>query len=153
MAILPSFLDAAGSGRFFTRWSALASFLVAAVLLVPVLPSGIEGYADGMAASALGWFVLAAPVLLIAAAERRLARRPARVALVCLTLLAIAVARPFVNELVVRALFGVASDGALLTRVGTNLLSVTLLFSFVAVITTQTQQTRATAERLGSSPR
>lgn len=148
MAILPSFLDAAGSGRFFTRWSALASFLVAAVLLVPVLPSGIEGYADGMAASALGWFVLAAPVLLIAAAERRLARRPARVALVCLTLLAIAVARPFVNELVVRALFGVAYDGALLTRVGTNLLSVTLLFSFVAVITTQTQQTRATAERL-----
>lgn len=143
-----SFADAAGSGRFFTVWSALTSFVVAVVMLVPVLPSGIGGYLHGMAASAVGWLVLAAPVLLVAATERRLTRRRARIALICLTLVAIAVARPFVNELAVHSLFHSASDGALLPRVGTNLLSVVLLFSFVAVITTQNQQTRATAARL-----
>ncbi|WP_336630943.1 MULTISPECIES: ATPase [unclassified Microbacterium] len=143
-----AFADAAGSGRFFTLWSALASFAVAVVLLVPVLPRGLDGYAHGMAASAVGWSVLAIPVLAVAAAERRIPRRLARIVMVSAALVGVAVARPFVNDAVVLSMFDIESDGQLVSRVGTNLLVVVLLFSFVAVITTQDRTARTISAHL-----
>lgn len=148
LAVAATFADAAGSGRFLTVWSALASFLVAVVLLVPVLPAGLDGYVHGMAASAVGWLVLAVPMLAVAGAERRLPRRVARIVLISATLVGVGVARPFVNDAVVLSMFDVESDGQLVSRVGTNLVAVILLFSFVAVITTQDHRARATAARL-----
>lgn len=148
LSVATAFADAAGSGRFLTVWSALASFLVAVVLLVPVLPAGLDGYVHGMAAAAVGWLVLAVPVFAAAGAERRIPRRVVRIVLIAAVLVGVGIARPFVNDAVVQSMFDVDSDGQLASRVGTNLVAVILLFSCVAVITTQDHRARATAARL-----
>lgn len=147
--LLAAYAEAAGSGRFFTLWSALASFIVAVFLLIPVVrEGGAEGYLHGAIAAAFAWVILAVPVLLVAAAERRLTERSHRGILVTATLLALGVARPFVNEAALRGLFAQYSDGDTITRVATNLVVIVLLFSLVAIITTQAQRSRRIAERL-----
>lgn len=146
-----AYWEAAVSGRFFTRWSALVSLLVAVTLLVPVVPDGATGYAQGMLASFVAWCVLAVPVLVVAALERRLAERTVRGILVTGVIVAVAVARPFLNEAALHALFGRGSQGDFPARVATNVLVAVLLFSLVGVTTTQYQRARDSIARLDAA--
>jgi uncharacterized membrane protein len=144
---VPAYWDTAGSGRFFTRWSAVASLPVSALLLVAIVEGTRDGYVQGIAAAVLSWVVLALPVLAVAAAERRMRDHRSRAILVAVTLLVVATARPILNETFIH-LFNGRSGGVWAARIGTNVIVAFGLFTLVAIITTQYQQTRATADRL-----
>lgn len=146
--VVPAYWDTAGSGRFFTRWSAAVSLPVSALLLVPVVEGGRDGYMQGIAAALLSWAVLALPVLAVAAAERRMRDHRSRAILVTATLFVVAIMRPMLNEAFIHLLYAGRSGGVWAARIGTNLIVAFGLFTLVAIITTQYQQTRATAERL-----
>ncbi|EPD86408.1 hypothetical protein HMPREF1529_00460 [Microbacterium sp. oral taxon 186 str. F0373] len=146
--VVPAYWDTAGSGRFFTRWSAVASLPVSTLLLVPVVQGTRDGYVQGIAAALLSWVVLALPVLVVAGAERRMRDHRSRAILVAVTLLVVAIVRPILNETFVHVLFGGRSGGVWAARIGTNIIVAFGLFTLVAIITTQYQQTRATADRL-----
>ncbi|GAA3032676.1 ATPase [Microbacterium dextranolyticum] len=149
--VLTAYGEAAVSGRFFTRWSALVSLLVAVTMLTPVLPGGTAGYAQGMLGSFAAWCALAVPVLIVAALERRLETRSVRGILVTATMIAVAIARPFANDAALHLLFGRGSHGDIVARVSTNLVVVVLLFSLVGVITTQYQRASDSIERLDAA--
>lgn len=146
--VVPAYWDTAGSGRFFTRWSAAVSLPVSALLLVPVVDGSRDGYMQGIGAALLSWAVLALPVLAVAAAERRMRDHRSRAILVTVTLFVVAIMRPMLNETFIHLLYAGRSGGVWAARIGTNLIVAFGLFTLVAIITTQYQQTRATAERL-----
>ena len=148
MTALSAYWDAAGSGRFFTRWSAVVSLPIAALLLNPVAEGRPTGYGRGVLAALVAWVLLALAVLAVAAVERRMRDHRARAILITATLVAVGVIRPLLNEAVVFVMFGSHSTGLWAARIGTNLVVVFGLFSLVAIITTEYQQTRATSERL-----
>lgn len=146
--VVSAYWDAAGSGRFFTRWSAIVSLPIATLLLVPVVDGRPDGYGQGVAAAAMAWTLLALPVLAVAAAERRMRDHRARGILVTTTLVAVALVRPVLNEMLVGIVFHGHSNGVWLARTGTNLVVAFGLFSLIAIITTEYSQTRATVDRL-----
>ena len=146
--VVSAYWDAAGSGRFFTRWSAVVSLPVSALLLVAIVEGTRDGYVQGIAAAVLSWAVLALPVLAVAAAERRMRDHRSRALLVTVTLLLVATARPILNETFIHLLYNGRSGGVWAARIGTNVIVAFGLFTLVAIITTQYQQTRATADRL-----
>lgn len=147
--VVSAYWDAAGNGRFFTRWSAIGSLPVAALLLAPVVAGRANGYGQGVVASLISWALLALPMLAVASAERRMRDHTARGVLVTVVLLVLAFARPALNDVVVAALFGGHPDGVWIARIGMNLVVAFGLFSLIAIITADYQQTRATADRLG----
>ena len=146
--VVSAYWDTAGSGRFFTRWSAVVSLPVSALLLVAIVEGTRDGYVQGIAAAVLSWVVLALPVLAVAAAERRMRDHRSRALLVTVTLLLVATARPILNETFIHLLSNGRSGGVWAARIGTNVIVAFGLFTLVAIITTQYQQTRATADRL-----
>lgn len=146
--VVSAYWDTAGSGRFFTRWSAVVSLPVSALLLVAIVEGTRDGYVQGIAAAVLSWVVLALAVLAVAAAERRMRDHRSRALLVTVTLLLVATARPILNETFIRLLYNGRSGGVWAARIGTNVIVAFGLFTLVAIITTQYQQTRATADRL-----
>ena len=145
---MSAYWDAAGSGRFLTRWSAVVSLPIATLLLVPVVDGQTAGYAKGVLAAAISWVVLAVPMVAVAGAERRMHDHRARALLITATLVIVAFARPALNDTVVSMLFDGRSTGAWASRAGTNLIVAFGVFALVAVITTQYQHTRATTDRL-----
>lgn len=147
--VVAAYWSAASSGRFFTWWSAAASFAVASIILVPVQDGGgAAAYGRSVVAAAIGWMILAVPVAGVAMLERRLSGALARGVLITITLVAISVARTFVNSAVLSATFGDVSTGPIVTRILTNLLAAFALFPVVAIITEGRRRTRAIAERL-----
>ncbi len=141
--------NAVSGGAFYTRWSAAVSLLVAGVFSVPsVGGAGIEAYLRGATVAVLGWSVLAAIVVPVAAAERRLASRPARGVVVLASLVVVATIRPAVNDAISSALFGIVPSGPASSRIATNLVTALALLSIVAVITSRHAAARAAAERL-----
>ncbi|MFS0712882.1 hypothetical protein ABC195_03300 [Microbacterium sp. 2P01SA-2] len=141
--------NAVSGGGFYTRWSAAASLLVAGVFSVPSVGGvGIEAYLRGATVAVLGWAVLAALLVPVAVAERRLPSRLGRAALVLGALLAAATVRPFVNDAISSALFGIVPSGPMPSRIATNLVTALALLSIVAVITSRHAASRTAAERL-----
>lgn len=144
--------NAVSGGGFYTRWSAAASLLVAGIFSVPSVGGvGIESYLRGATVAVLGWAVLAALLVPVAVAERRLPSRTARGALVLVGLVAVATLRSFVNDAISSALFGIAPGGPMSSRIATNLVTAVALLSIVAVITSRHAASRAAAERLRSA--
>lgn len=144
-----SWWDAVCSGQFLTRWSALVSLLVAALLSVPTIgePSAAN-YAVSVVIATLGWMPLAAALALVAVLERRLTSRPARAVIVLGSIAVVAASRSFVNDVVSLALIGIPTIGAPGPRIVTNLLTAYAALSLVAVITSQVRNRRATVDRL-----
>ncbi|MGZ0068193.1 ATPase [Microbacterium arborescens] len=141
--------NAVSGGGFYTRWSAAASLLVAGIFSVPSVGGvGIEAYLRGAAVAVLGWAVLAALLVPVAVAERRLSSRAGRGALVLGGLLVVATMRSFVNDAISSALFGIIPSGPMPSRIATNLVTALALLSIVAVITSRHAASRAAAERL-----
>lgn len=150
--VAAAYWSAASSGRFFTWWSAAASFAVASIILVPVQDGGgAAAYGRSVVAAAIGWMILAVPVAVIAMLERRLSGALARGVLITITLVAISVARTFVNSAVLSATFGDVSTGPIVTRILTNLFAAFALFPVVAIITEGRRRTRAITERLAAA--
>ncbi|POX65704.1 hypothetical protein C3481_15300 [Microbacterium sp. Ru50] len=141
--------SAVSGGGFYTRWSAAVSLLVAGIFSVPSVGGvGIEAYLRGAAVAALGWAVLAALLVPVAVAERRMSSRAGRGALVLGALLVVATMRSFVNDAISSALFGIAPSGPMPSRIATNLVTAVALLSIVAVITSRHAASRAAADRL-----
>ena len=141
------------SGEYFTRWSLLMSFVVGTFLSVPSvgIPS-FEGYLRGVAVAAVGWIPLAALGLLAAYAERRLAKSPGeRVAVVAAAIVGFSAVRPFVNDAVSAALFGLSTGGNWATRITTNIVTSVILFTVCAIAVTYHRRLRATTRRLRSA--
>lgn len=141
--------SAVSGGGFYTRWSAAVSLLVAGIFSVPSVGGvGIEAYLRGAAVAALGWAVLAALLVPVAVAERRMSSRAGRGALVLGALLVVATMRSFVNDAISSALFGIIPSGPMPSRIATNLVTAVALLSIVAVITSRHAASRAAADRL-----
>lgn len=149
--LVSAYWDAAGSGRFFTRWSAIASLPISALLLAPLVGGRPSGYGPGVAAALISWMILAVPVLAVAATERRMKDHTSRSILITVTIALVAAARPALNEGLVLALYADHSAGIWAARIGTNLVVAFGLFTLIAIITTEYEQTRATADRLASA--
>lgn len=141
--------SAVSGGGFYTRWSAAVSLLVAGIFSVPSVGGvGIEAYLRGAAVAALGWAVLAALLVPVAVAERRMSSRAGRGVLVLGALLVVATMRSFVNDAISSALFGIVPSGPMPSRIATNLVTAVALLSIVAVITSRHAASRAAADRL-----
>lgn len=141
--------SALGSGRFFTRWSAVVSLIVSAVFLVPqIAPSSLSSYFVAVQVAVLGWMPLALMMCVVALIERALRSPTARTAVVLGLIIVGSIARPFTNDAFSHAFFGVATGGEWGTRIATNLVVSGAVFSLVAIVTTQARASRETLARL-----
>ena len=141
--------SAVAGGAFYTRWSALASLLVAGVFSVPSIGgSDLDGYLRGSIVAVLGWMPLAAALVPVAVAERRLTTPASRGAVVLSALLIVAGARSAVNDVVSRILFDVTPTGPPVARIATNLVTALALLSIVAIITSRHSAARDASDRL-----
>lgn len=144
--------SAVGGGAFYTRWSALASLLVAGLFSVPSIGgSDLEAYLRGSIVAVVGWMPLAVLIVLVAVAERRLTSPVARGVVVLSGLLVVAGARSAVNDAVSRLLFDAAPTGSMPARIATNLVTAVALLSIVAIITSRHSAARDASERLRSA--
>ncbi|MCK6079056.1 hypothetical protein KZX37_00315 [Microbacterium sp. EYE_5] len=137
------------SGQYFTRWSLLLAFTVGTFLSVPsVGDASFVGYLRGVAVAAAG----SPPLILLglgaAWAERRVASAAVRAAVVVATLGAVSAGRPFLNDAVSTTLFGVSTGANWPTRIATNIVTCTVLFTVCAVAVTYHRRLRATTLRL-----
>ncbi len=147
--VVDAWWHALGSGRFFTWWSALVSFIIMGLLVVPDYGgTTLLSYADAAIVSVLGWVLLAIPFLGVAGLERRLHSHGARAAIVLAALVAVSAARPLVNQSLSMWLFDETTIGAWPVRFATNLGIALVGFSFVAVATTQYYEDRQTTQWL-----
>ena len=136
-------------GTFFNRWSALLSFVLAAIVGVPTVHgASVQGYLQAVVIGALGWVVLAALALPATIAERRLRSRPARGIVVLTTLLALCVVRTPLNDALSLWLWDVGTAGAFAPRVITNIVSGLAMFSLVAIALSEYARRRAIRARL-----
>ena len=136
-------------GTFFNRWSALLSFVLAAIVGVPTVHgASVQGYLQAVVIGALGWVVLAALALPATIAERRLRSRPARGIVVLTTLLALCVVRTPLNDALSLWLWDVGTTGAFAPRVITNIVSGLAMFSLVAIALSEYARRRAIRARL-----
>lgn len=137
------------SGEYFSRWSLVLAFLVGTFLSVPsVGEPSLLGYAKGVLVAALGFLPLAALGAFGGMAERRLHSPTLRVAIIIAALLAISVARPFLNDAISLGLFAVETGGNWTTRITTNVVTSFVLLTLCAVAVSHHRQLRATTTRL-----
>lgn len=138
------------SGRFFTGWTALVSFVIATTLLGAYL--GIDApreYLPAIAVSAIGWVVLVIAIVPVAWGERRLRRAGARAALVLTALVAAGIARPLINDgLSLLLLLPDPTVGGWISRILTNVFTWVLVLSLVAMATVGYGATQDAAGRL-----
>ena len=151
-AVAGHWWEAVSSGRFFTGWTLLASGVAAVLILSPY--EGLDGVAEhlaAMAASLLAWLVIVALVLPVAVAERRLDSAVARGALIIATLVAVSIARPFLNDAIASTLFGHEWTGAWLQRIATNALSWFTVLPLVAASAVWYADAKKSATRLAAA--
>lgn len=140
---------AVSGGSFYTRWSAVLSLLVAGVFSVPAVGgTGVEAYLRGASVAILGWALLAALLVPVAVAERRLRSRTVRGILVLVALGVAATVRSGVNDVISVALFDIVPAGPVSSRIATNLVTAFALLSIIAVITSRHADARSAADRL-----
>jgi len=144
--------NAVSSGTFLTGWTALASLLLATTILGPYHRVGALaeiplGFGVGLA----GWLVLAAAMIPVAVAERRLHSPVARGVLVVSAILAASVARPFLNDAIATALGDLALHQNLAERVATNLVAWLPVLSLVGITTVRYGSTTRTRARLAAA--
>ncbi|CAI9393784.1 hypothetical protein [Microbacterium sp. T2.11-28] len=151
-AVAGHWWEAVSSGRFFTRWTLLASGVAAVLILSPY--GGLDGVTEhlaAMAASLLAWLVIVVLVLPVAVAERRLDSALARGVLVIGTLIAVSIARPFLNDLTASTLFGHEGTGEWLQRIATNALSWFAVLPLVAASAAWYADAKESANRLAAA--
>lgn len=147
--MLRPWIDLAGSGQFFSRWSWLATLPLAVTVL-----GGYDAATDargrllGFGFALLVHVILGLAGILCARAERRMRSRNARVGAVIVSLGLIGVLRPLL-------LAGLAAwsgttlyDGPLGARIATNLVGATVLLTVVAQLVTTTRRQQAATARL-----
>lgn len=147
--MLRPWIDLAGSGQFFSRWSWLATLPLAVTVL-----GGYDAATDargrllGFGFALLVHAMLGVTGILCARIERRMRSRKARVGAVIVSLALIGVLRPLL-------LAGLAAwsgttlyDGPLGARIATNLVGATVLLTVVAQLVTTTRRQRAATARL-----
>lgn len=141
------------SGAFFTRASLWISLLIAVTVMAP-----FQHFADAgdhvwvLTVGLLGWAVLAAALVPVAIAERRMRNRTARGVLVIGAVAIAAIARPFVNEGFFVTLFGVAPDFVgLFARISSNLVVWIAGLSIIAITVRSIALTRGTRGRLADA--
>ncbi|QEW00898.1 hypothetical protein F6J84_12810 [Microbacterium caowuchunii] len=140
------------SGRFFTWWSAAVSLLASVTVLGSYFGvTQAQDYPAAVGVSAIGWAVIAALVLPVAWAERRVRSPRGRAALVLATLVAVSVLRPFLNDAIAAALLPTQPSGGWAQRIATNLLVWVLLLSLVAIATVGYAGSRSVGRRLRSA--
>src|SRR5690606_26768181 len=144
--------QAVSGGRFFTRWTLLGSGVTAVVVLSPVAGlAGLPEHLRAMGASLVSWALLILLLLPVAVAERRVRSRYVRGALVIVSLLAVSIARPFLNDLVGQVIFGHAPTGGWMQRVLTNALTWFALLPLIAGAVTWYADSRRSAARLSAA--
>lgn len=143
---------AVSSGRFFTRWTVIASGVVAVVVLSPVADlDGFEEHLAAMVASLLAWVVIVAALTPVALLERRIKRRVVRGIIVIVALLVASSARPFLNDVLAEAVFGNTSTGEWTQRILTNALTWFAVLPLVAAAAQWYAESRGSATRLSSA--
>lgn len=146
--------DAVSSGRFFTMWSAIVALPLGVLVLAPY--ASVETTADlgvvlaSASAATLALIAILTPVALL---ERRLPWRDVRGMAVLVSLVAAAVARPFLNEVLTVGVFGLAPDPAWFERIVTNVIAWVSVLSLVAVTEQLYASSRAATARLSDALR
>lgn len=139
-------------GAFYNRWSALLSFVLAAVVGVPTVHgASVPGYLQAVVVGAVGWIALAILATPAALAERRLRDRWARGVVVLATLVALCVIRTPLNDLLSIWIWGVGTTGAFGPRAVTNVISGLAMFSLVSIALSEYARRRAINTRLESA--
>jgi hypothetical protein len=136
-------------GTFFNRWSALLSFVLAALIGVPMVHgASVPGYLQAVVVGAIGWVVLATLAMPATFAERHLRSRPARGIVALATLIVLCVIRTPLNDALSLWLWDVGTTGAFAPRVLTNIVSGLALFSLVSIALSEYARRRAISARL-----
>lgn len=144
--------QAVSSGRFFSRWTVLASGLVAVVVLSPVADlDGFDEHLTAMASSALAWVVLIVLLMPAAYLERRVKRRIVRGVVVIIALLAASTARPFLNDFIAETLFDHYVTAGWVQRIATNALTWFALLPLIAAAAQWYGESRSSAARLSAA--
>lgn len=144
--------EAVSSGRFFTGWTLLASGVAAVLILSPY--GGLDGVTENlaaMAASLVAWLIIVVLVLPVAVAERRLDSAVSRGLLVIGTLIAVSIARPYLNDVTASVLFGHEGTGAWPQRIATNALSWFTVLPLVAASAAWYADAKESAARLAAA--
>lgn len=148
-AIAAIWWRAVTDGAFYNRWSALLSFVLAALVGVPTVHgASVTGYLQAVVVGVVGWIVLAALTLPAAIAERRWRSRPARGVVALSTLVAVCIIRTPLNDAISRWLWDAETVGAFGPRVITNIVAGLVLFSLVSIALSEYGRRRAIKARL-----
>lgn len=144
--------QAVSGGRFFTRWTLLGSGVTAVLILSPIAGlAGLPEHLRAMGVSFATWALFVAALVPAAVAERRLRSRYARGALVIVSLLAVSIARPFVNDVIADLFFAHDVTAGWAQRVLTNALTWFALLPLIAGAVTWYADARRSAQRLSAA--
>lgn len=145
--------DAVTSGAFFSRASVLITFVVAVTVLAPFQHfTGPADYLRVLVVGSLGWAILAALLVPVARAERRIPIPAVRGILVLGAVAVAAATRPLLNECLFMLLYGVVPDlVALPARITSNLVVWIAGLSIIAITTRSIELTRGARARLAGA--
>ncbi|MDD7963449.1 hypothetical protein [Microbacterium thalli] len=145
---------AVSSGRFFTAWSIVVAVPLAVIVLAPYQSADtVFEVIAAEASAAVAVAVLMVVLLPVALLERRLRTPVTRAALVLGAVLAVSVARPFLNDALAVGAFGLEPDTMWATRIVTNIVAWTALLSLVAITEQLYASSREARERLAGALR
>jgi anti-sigma regulatory factor (Ser/Thr protein kinase) len=145
--------DAVTSGAFFTPASIWFTLIVSVTVMAPLQHfSGPSDYPAVVIVGTLGWAILAAALVPVAIAERRMRRRLLRGLLVLSALTAAGTLRPLVNEGVYVLLYQGAPDlTGLPARISSNLVVWVVGLSIIAMTVRSIELTRGIRARLADA--
>lgn len=145
---------AVSSGRFFTPWSIVVAVPLAVIVLAPYQSAdSVPEVIGAEASAAVAVAALIVVLLPVALLERRLRTPAVRAALVLGAVLAVSVARPFLNDALAVGVFGLEPDTMWATRIVTNIVAWTALLSLVAITEQLYASSREARERLAGALR
>lgn len=140
------------SGRFVSVPTVLTSGVVSVTLLSPIAGRvGAGENAAAMLCSLVSWLLLLALVVPVGIVERRIRSRLLRGALIAGMLVAMSVARPFLNDAIAHTFFGFDSSQQWAQRVATNALVWFTLLPLVAAVANRLAASRDSSERLAAA--
>jgi hypothetical protein len=139
-------------GRFVSVPTVVTSAIVSVALLSPLTGrTGVAEHAAAMLCSLVSWLLLLALVVPVGIIERRVRSRAGRGALVIGMLVAISVARPFLNDAIAHTLFGFESAEQWPQRIATNALVWFTLLPLVAAAANWLAESRESSDRLAAA--
>ncbi|WP_143025013.1 hypothetical protein [Microbacterium sp. cf332] len=146
--------DAVSSGRFLTPWSAVVAVPLAVIVLAPYATVETpREFLTAQLASLIVALLLSGALFLVALAERRMSSSTARGVLVLVALVAAAVCRPFLNDMLAVGAFGLGPDPAWAERIVTNVVAWVSILSLVAVTEQLYASSRVARSRLAEALR